>query len=84
MEPTAVIFLLPTTNTTIMTNMNTTLPQNNISTIIGGSGGSVASNFGIYQQTTVGLSELSIRTLVPDPISADPYRKTLIVRLLFR
>ena len=30
------------------------------------------------------MNELSIRTLVPDPTSAEPYRKALIIRLLFR
>ena len=30
------------------------------------------------------MSELSIRTLVPDPISVKPYRKALIAKLLFR
>ena len=32
-------------------------------------------------QTPVGLSDLSIRTVVPDPISAKPYRKALIAKL---
>ena len=81
MSPTAVLFFL-TATTTIMATTNNTLQQNNISTI-GGSGGSVASTFGIYQQTAVGLSDLSIRTLVPDPISAELYRKALTARLFF-
>ena len=72
-----------TTHTTIMSTTHNTLKQNNIS-IIGGSDGSAASAFGIYQQTAVGLSDLSIRTLVPDPISAVPYRKALIAKLFFR
>ena len=63
-----------------MTTTNNTLPQNNITTIIGGS---VGSNFGVCQQITVGLSELSIRTLVPDPISANPYYKALITKFFF-
>jgi len=29
------------------------------------------------------LSELTIRTLVPDPISAEPYRKALIEKIFF-
>ena len=57
--------------------------KNNITTIIGGSGGSVGSNFGVYQQITVGLSNLSIRTLVLDTISSEPYRKALIANLYF-
>ena len=83
MAPTAVISFFTTTHTTIMTKTNNTLQQNNISTI-GDSGSSIASTFGVYQQISVGLSDLSIRTLVPDPISADPYRKALIVKLFFR
>ena len=49
----------------------------------GSNSGSALANFGVYMQTPVGLSELSIRTLVPVPISAEPYRKALIVKLFF-
>ena len=73
----AVFVLLLTTHTTIMTNNNTTLSRKNISTIIGGF---VASNFGIYQENAVGLSKLSIRSLVTDPTNADPYHKALITK----
>ena len=83
MAPTAVLIFPTTTHTTIMSTPHSTLQQNNISTI-GGFGRSVASTFGVYQQTAVGLSDLSIRTLVPDPISAEPYRKALITKLFFR
>ena len=49
---------------------------------LGGSNSdSALSNFGVYMQTPVGLSELLIRTLVHDPISAEPYRKALIAKL---
>ena len=82
MVTTAVLFFFTATHTTIMTTTNNTLQKKIISTI-GGSGGSVASTFGIYQQTAVGLSDLSIRTLVPDPISAEPYRKALTAKLFF-
>ena len=84
MAPTVILFLLPTRYTTIMTKCNTTLSQNNMSTIIGGSDGSVASNFCVYQQTTVGLSELSIHPFISDPISAEHYHKALIAKLFFR
>ena len=57
--------------------------NNNISNLGGGSSGSAFATFGVYQQTPVGLSELSIRTLVPDNISADPYCKALISKLFF-
>ena len=40
--------------------------------------------FGVYQLTTVGSSEATIRTLVPVSISALPYRKALIAKLFFR
>ena len=49
----------------------------------GSNSGSSLENFGVYRQTPVELSELSIRTLVPVPISAEPYHKTLIVKLFF-
>ena len=83
MAPTAVLFFPTATHTTIMSTTHNTLQQKNISTI-GGSGGSAASTFGIYQQTVIGLSDLSIRTLVPDPISAEPCRKALIAKLFFQ
>ena len=83
MAPTAVLFFPTTTHIPIMSTTHNTLQQNNVNTI-GGSGGSAASTFGIYQQTAVGLSDLSIRTLVPDPISAVPYRKALIAKLFFQ
>ena len=66
-----------------MTSPNNTMNNNNISNLGGGSSGSTFVNFGVYQQTPVGLSELSIRTLVPDNISAEPYRKALIAKLFF-
>ena len=67
-----------------MTSTNTTINNNNISTLGAGSSGSTFATFGVYQQTPVGLSELSIRTLVPDNISAEPYHKVLITKILFR
>ena len=66
-----------------MTNTNNAIHNNNITNLGGGTGGSIFANFGVYQQTPVGLSELSIRTLVPDAISAEPYRKALIEKLFF-
>ena len=66
-----------------MTSTNNNLHNNNAPSFTADTSGSVFSNFGVYQQTPVGLSELSIRTLVPDPISADPCRKALIVNLSF-
>ena len=66
-----------------MTSTTSTITNNNVSTLTAGISGYALSNFGVYQQTSVGLSELSIYTLVTDAISAEPYRKTLIARLYF-
>ena len=40
--------------------------------------------FGVYQLTPVGESDATIRTLVPIPVSALPYRKALIAKFFFR
>ena len=66
-----------------MTSTNNTINNNNISNLGGGSSGSTFANFGVYQQIPVGLSELSIRTLVSDNNSAKSYRKALIAKLFF-
>ena len=42
------------------------------------------NSFGVYQLTPVGASDATIRTLVPVPISALPYRKALIDQFFFR
>ena len=63
-----------------MTSTNNTIHNNNSTSLGGGRGG---SSFAVYQQTPVGLSEISIRTLVPDAISVEPYRKSLIAKLFF-
>ena len=36
-----------------------------------------SSHFGVYQQTLVDSSEISIRTFVPGAISTEPYHKEL-------
>ena len=64
-----------------MTSTNDTINNNDISNLGGGSSGSTFANFGVYQQTPIELSELSIQTLVPDNINAEPYRKVLITKL---
>ena len=46
-------------------------------------GDSDSSHFDVYQQASVGSGNVTTRTLVPAPISADPYRKTLIAKLFF-
>ena len=61
-----------------MTSTDTTINNNNSSTLGAGSSGSAFAKSDVYQQTPVGLSDISIRTVVPDNISAEPYRKELI------
>ena len=53
MASTAVLISFTTTHTIIMLTNNHTLPQNNITLIIGSSGNLVGSNFGVYQHNTV-------------------------------
>ena len=64
-----------------MTSTKTIINNNNISTLGASSSGSTFTTFGVYQQTPIELSELSIQTLVPDNINAEPYRKALIAKL---
>ena len=78
MEPTAVLISLPTTKK-IMNSTTTT----NVSTSSVTSRATVSLDFGVYQQNSIGFSDISIRTLVPDAISAELYRKTLIARPIF-
>ena len=66
-----------------MTITNNTINNNNISNLGGGSSGSAFANFGVYQQTPVGLSKLAIGTLDLDDICAESYRKVLIPNLFF-
>ena len=66
-----------------MTSTNNTINNNNISNLGAGISDFTFANFGVYQQTPVGLSELSIRTLVSDNINAEPYRKALIAKIFF-
>ena len=44
----------------------------------------MSSNFGVYRQTFISSSDISIRTLDIDAISTDPYRKALITKLFVR
>ena len=78
MVPTAVRNSLSTTHNT----MNDT-NRNNISPSSATSRSVVSSNFGVYQQISIGSSDTSIRTLIHDVINANPYRKALIVKLFF-
>ena len=84
MTPKSSSILTPDHTKIIMTSNNNTLSNNNISTLTADISGSALSNFGLYQQTLVGLSELSIRTLVLYAISAETYGKVLIEKISFR
>ena len=79
MVPTAVLELL-TTNTIAMaiTTSNNHSTSNTINI-------SVESPFcfGVFQVTTIGNSDLTIRAIVPPTISAQPYRKVKIIILFF-
>ena len=63
--------------------MNRTTPTN-ASPSSATSRTTVSSNFGVYQQISIGSSDISTHTLVPDAISAESDRKALIVKLFFR
>ena len=77
-------FLTPDHTTTTMTSTNSNLYNNNVSILAAGTSGSAFPNFGVYRQTPVGLSELLIRMLFPNPISVEPYHIAFIAKLFFR
>ena len=83
MVPTAARTFIPTTHLTMTSNANTT-NNNNVYTPTACNSGSIASNFGVHQQTLIGTSYVSIHTLITDAISAKPYRNALIVKIFFR
>ena len=66
-----------------MTSTNTTIHNKNVSTLGTTNSSSAFAYFNMYQQTPVGLSKLSIWTLVLDNISSEPYRKALIAKIFF-
>ena len=79
MATTAVLYKI--TSTTVAMN---TITNNNLSTYIANTSVVNSVSFlGKYQNTAVGY-ELTIRTIVPTSISADPYRKAMIAILFFR
>ena len=67
-----------------MTSNDNTTKNNNVSTPTACNSDPTKSNFGVYQQTLVWSSEISIDTLISDDISAEPYYKALIVKFFFR
>ena len=87
MAPSAVLLKSSTTltppNLTNLT-MSSSHTNHNYSSLTDFTGGLSTSHFGVYQQTSVGTGDVTIRTLVPAAISAEPYRKALIAKLFFR
>ena len=73
-----------TTTTITVTTTNTDNRSNNYFFLPASTGGPGSSNFGIYQQTSVGSGDVTIRTLVPAAFSTEPYHSALIAKLVFR
>ena len=73
-----------TQTTLTMSSTNTDDRSKNYLSLIASTSGPRSSHFGIYQQTSVGSKEVTIRTLVPAVIFAEPYRKALIAKMFFR
>ena len=84
----SVVFIQPLTThtqtTLTMSSTNTDDRSNNYLSLTASTSGPRSSHFGIYQQTSVGSKEVTIRTLVPAVIFAEPYRKALIAKMFFR
>ena len=84
---TAVLFKIPITHPINIFALNSTTSnnrRNNNFPLPTSIGGSDSSHFGVYQQTSVGSGDVTIRTLAIAPISAEPYRKVLIAKIFFR
>ena len=71
----------PEYTTTSMTRTNNNHHMKILSSFTAGTSGYVFLNFCVNQQTLVGLSEISIYTLVPEIINTEPYHKILIVKI---
>ena len=78
------VLIQPTTTKTIMNSTAPNTITNNALSLSNRINGSTSSHFGVYQQTLVGTSDVSIRTLLSAAISATPHRKALIAKLFFR
>ena len=61
--------------------MSSSHTNHNYSSLTDFTGGPSTSHFGVYQKTSVGTGDVTIRTLIPVAISAEPYRKALIAKL---
>ena len=73
-----------TTTTAIMTSTPPITHSKNIHAISAVDSGPASSYFGVYQQTKFASGDVSIRTLAPAAINADPYHKALTTKLFFR
>ena len=84
----SVVFIQPLTihtqTTLTLSSTNTDDRSNNYLSLTASTSGPRSSHFGIYPQTSVGSKEVTIRTLVPAVIFAEPYRKALIAKMFFR
>ena len=78
MTPTVVLIKSPSTHPIMrsfysnQTSFSTTTPS------------AISHNFGVYQHTTVGANDVTIRNLVPVSINATTYYKVLISNIPFR
>ena len=87
MAPSAVLLqplTIPTPPNLTNLIMSSSHTNHNYSSLTDFTGGPSTSHFGVYQQTSVGTSDVTMRTLVPSAIGAEPYRKELIAKLFFR
>ena len=82
MEPTVDQFST-TTTIAIMTSTPPITHSNNIHAFSAVDSCLVFSYFDVYQETTVGSGDVSIRTLVPVDINVAPYRNTLVAKIFF-
>ena len=72
-----------TITTITMTSTTTDDRSNNCLSLPASTGGPGSSNLGIYQQTSFGSGDVTIRTLVPAAFSTEPYHSALIAKLFF-
>ena len=78
-----ILIKLTSTPVTLITNNPTTLTQNSFMSLAN-KNIVVSSHLGVYLLTTIGSSEVSIRTFVPAFVSTEPYHNALIVNIFFR
>ena len=77
-------FLITLQTITSTTNITNSTNKNNLSILTTSNSELSNSNFGVYRQTAVGLSEILIHTLVIDAISIESYHTALFTELFFK